>query len=42
VRRSQQERRKTIIDDYITYMGEDVNDIGKVENLGIFFHPILI
>ncbi|KAK1613670.1 hypothetical protein QYE76_019187 [Lolium multiflorum] len=32
VRRSHRERRKVISDDYITYMSEDVNDIGKVED----------
>ncbi|KAK1613668.1 hypothetical protein QYE76_019185 [Lolium multiflorum] len=32
VRRSHRERRKAISDDYITYMSEDVNDIGKVED----------
>ncbi|KAK1666037.1 hypothetical protein QYE76_054196 [Lolium multiflorum] len=32
VRRSHRERRKAISDDYITYMSEDVDDIGKVED----------
>ena len=32
VRRSQRERKKAIPDDYVTYMSEDVNDIGKVED----------
>jgi hypothetical protein len=31
VRRSQRERKKAIPDDYITYMSEDANDMGKVE-----------
>ncbi|KAK1643583.1 hypothetical protein QYE76_061388 [Lolium multiflorum] len=32
VRRSHRERRKAISDDYIIYMSEDVDDIGKVED----------
>ncbi|KAK1662939.1 hypothetical protein QYE76_051098 [Lolium multiflorum] len=32
VRRSHRERRKATSDDYITYMSEDVDDIGKVED----------
>ena len=32
VRRSQRDRKKAISEDYVTYMSEDVNDIGKVED----------
>jgi len=32
VRKSQREKKKAIPNDYITYMSEDVNDIGKVED----------
>ncbi|KAK1669147.1 hypothetical protein QYE76_057306 [Lolium multiflorum] len=32
VRRLHREKRKAISDDYITYMSEDVDDIGKVED----------
>jgi hypothetical protein len=30
LRRTQHERNKAIPDDYITYMSEDINDVGKV------------
>jgi hypothetical protein len=32
MRRSHRERRKATSDDYITYMSDDVNDIGKVDD----------
>jgi hypothetical protein len=32
MRRSHRERRKVMLDDYITCMSEDVNDVGKVED----------
>jgi hypothetical protein len=33
MRRSQRERRSTIPNNYVMYMSEDVNNIGKIDDL---------